>query len=113
MGMLSTFKKKKIVPKRIYKWLTPRAIAYWYMDDGSQKWKNKSLGVRFCTDNFSINEIDNLIFILNDKYKLKCSKQKKQNTFRIYVSSDSYILLKNLIFKNIIPSMKYKFPINK
>ena len=102
---------KKIVPKRIHKWLTPCAIAYWYMDDGAQKWKNKSLGVRFCTNNFSLVEVNTLISVLEEKYKLKCSKQKKQNNFRIYISSDSYTILNNLIFHFLIPSMTYKFPI--
>ena len=102
---------KKIIPKRIYKWLTPRAIAYWYMDDGAQKWKMKSLNVRFCTDNFSLTEVKLLISVLQKKYNLKCSIQKKQHNFRIYISSESYSILTNLIFHFFIPSMIYKFPI--
>jgi len=102
---------KKIVPKRIYKWLTPRAIPYWYMDDGAQKWKNKSLGVRFCTDNFSLTQVKLLISVLQEKYKLKCSIQKKQHNFRIYINSESHTILTNLIFHFFIPSMIYKFPI--
>lgn len=104
---------KKILPKNIHKWLTPRAIAYWYMDDGAQKWKNKSLGVRFCTDNFSLSEVNILIHVLQEKFKLKCCKQKKQNNFRIYISSMSYASLHSLIFHFFIPSMIYKFPIVK
>ena len=102
---------KKIVPKRIYKWLTPRAIAYWYMDDGAQKWKTKSLGVRFCTNNFSLTEVKLLISVLQEKYELKCSTQKKKHNFRIYISSESHSILTNLIFRFFIPSMIYKFPI--
>ena len=47
---------KKKCPRLIEKMLSPRSIAYWYMDDGAQKWKGKSKGVRFCTDNFSHTE---------------------------------------------------------
>jgi hypothetical protein len=83
------------------------------MDDGAQKWKGKSLGVRFCTDNFSLSEVNILMSILQDKYKLKCSRQKKDNNFRIYVSSHSYIILHSLIYNLFIPSMLYKFPICK
>ena len=93
------YSNKKLLPKRIHKWLTPRAIAYWYMDDGAQKWKNKSLGVRFCSDNFSLSEVNKLISVLQEKYSLKCSKQKKQNNYRIYISSKSHTLLTNLIFR--------------
>jgi predicted transcriptional regulator len=81
------------------------------MDDGAQKWKNKSLGVRFCTDNFSLSEVNTLIHVLQEKYKLKCSKQKKQNNFRIYISSQSYTNLHSLIFHFFIPSMTYKWDI--
>ena len=102
---------KKIVPKLIHRWLTPRSIAYWYMDDGSLKWKEKSLGVRFCTDNFSILEVNTLLSVLKEKYNLKCSKQKNRKSFRIYISSESYTDLNTLIFPFLIPSMIYKFPL--
>lgn len=102
--------KKKIVPKRIYKWLSPRAIAYWFMVDRAQKWKNRSLGVRFCTDSFSKSQVEVLISVLERKYNLKCSTQKKQEYFRIYISSKSHTVLTELIFHFIIPSMLYKFP---
>ena len=104
-------KRRKKVPKLIHRWLTPRAIAYWYMDDGAQKWKGKSLGVRFCTDNFTSPEIERLCKVLRERYLLKISLQKKGTAFRIYVSSDSYTLLKDLIFVFLIPSMLYKFPL--
>lgn len=105
------YENKKILPKRIDKWLSPRAIAYWYINDGAMKWKNKSLGVRFCTDNFSVTEVDTLINVLQENYKLKCSKQKKQSNFRIYISSYSYNTLTDLIFRFLIPSMTYKYPL--
>jgi len=28
------------------------SLAYWFMDDGSSKWKNKVLALRFYTDCF-------------------------------------------------------------
>lgn len=104
-------KRCKKVPKLIHKWLTPRAIAYWYMDDGAQKWKGKSLGVRFCTDGFTFSDTDRLLKVLRDKYLLKTSIQKKGDFSRIYVSSHSFVVLKNLIYVFLIPSMIYKFPV--
>ena len=47
--------KKKT--KLIDRWLKGRSIAYWYMDDGAQKWKGRSLVFRFCTDNFKNREV--------------------------------------------------------
>lgn len=114
------FKTRKTVPKLIHRWLTPRAIAYWYMDDGGEKWKRKSLGVRFCTDSFTLSEIDTLTLVLKDKYLLRNSIQKKEKFlpknqerrkgYRIYVSSCSYPVLKSLVYPFLISSLRYKFP---
>lgn len=104
------FKTRKTVPKLIHRWLTPRAIAYWYMDDGSQEWKDRSLGVRFCTGSFTLSEIDTLTLVLKDKYLLKISTQNPVKGYRIYVSTHSYPVLKSLISCFLIPSMRYKFP---
>nr|QIQ59680.1 hypothetical protein [Trebouxia sp. A1-2] len=104
-------KRRKTVPKLIHKWLTPCALAYWYMDDGAQKWKGKSLGVRFCTDNFTLSEIDRLTIILREKCNLKVCIQKKGKASRVYISSNSYPIYKKYIFDFLIPGMIYKFPI--
>lgn len=101
---------KKKVPRLIHKWLQPRSIAYWYMDDGAQKWKGKSLGVRFCTDNFLYKDVQLLAHVLSEKYYLKTSLQKKEDCWRIYISSNSYQILKKYIFSYLISSMLYKFP---
>lgn len=101
----------KRVPKIIARLLKARSIAYWYMDDGAQKWKNVSKGVRFCTDNFQHGEVQSLALLLKEKYQLKTSLQKQRENNRIYVSSDSYHILKKLIWEYLIPSMFYKFPI--
>lgn len=103
--------EKKKVPKLIHRWLTPRSIAYWYMDDGAQKWKGKSLAVRFCTDNFVYQDVKRLAQVLQDKYAVKASLQKKGLHWRIYISSYSYNTLKNLIFSYFIQSMLSKFPV--
>lgn len=104
---------KKVVPKLIHKWLKPISIAYWYMDDGAQKWKNKSLAVRFCTDNFLYNDVKRLQSVLSNTYTLKTSLQKKNTYHRIYISSSSYVCLKQLVYDFLHPSMLYKFPIDK
>ena len=102
--------KKKKVPNLIHKWLTPRSLAYWYMDDGAQKWKNRSLAVRLCTDNFSYKGVELLARTLSEKFSLKTSLQKKGLSWRIYISSSSYEILKELIFSYFLSSMVYKFP---
>lgn len=100
----------KIVPKRIDKWLTPRAFTYWYMDDGAQKWIGKSLGARLCTDNFTHQEVRNLAAILHTKYGIATSTQRKGKGLRIYIKSASYEILCRLTLPQLLPSMEYKFP---
>ena len=105
--------KVKKVPTLIHKWLQPRSIAYWYMDDGAHKWKGKSLAVRFCTDNFTKSDVKRLANLLQNRYKLKTSLQKKDSHHRIYISSYSYPVLRTLIYSFFIESMLYKFPSDK
>lgn len=101
---------KRKCPRLIGRLLSPRSIAYWYMDDGAQKWKGKSKGVRFCTDNFSHTECKRLATLLKRKYQLQTTLQKKGLSYRIYISSHSYIKLREIVFSFILPSMTYKFP---
>jgi hypothetical protein len=49
------------------------------MDDGANKWKNKVLALRFCTDSFSELEIDFLINILKEKFDLNVTKNRSKN----------------------------------
>ena len=100
----------KKVPKIIGELLQPRSIAYWYMDDGAQKWKGKSKGVRFCTDGFLTSDVQILADLLRKEYNLETNLESKGKNKRVYVSAKSYNLLKELIWEFFIPSMYYKFP---
>jgi hypothetical protein len=63
----------KEVPSNIASLLTPRALAYWYMDDGALKWRE----IKCCSaDSFTIDDI-NLLKVLETKFSLKVSLQKR------------------------------------
>lgn len=64
------------------------------MDDGSSKWKNKVLALRFCTDCFIEPEIDIIISILKDKFDLNVTKTKNKN--------NKWRLLEQRIMKKLI-----------
>jgi len=100
----------KRIPKNIGLYLTPEALAYWYMDDGALKWQGKSNAVRLCTDSFSDPEVKLLKISLEEKFFLKCSIQKKNNISRISILEESYPKLKTLILPFLLPCMYYKFP---
>lgn len=103
--------KKKVIPKLIHRWLTPRALAYWYMDDGSMK-SYQSKGVLLNTQAFSHAEVQLLCNVLTEKFNLYCwPRKQKKNTYQIYISGKTYETLRNCIYPFIIPDMQYKFPL--
>lgn len=102
---------KKIVPKEIGKWLTPLALAVWYMDDGSRKPYGK--GAFFHTQNFSLEDQAFLIELLKEKFGLEAHISshgwwKEKQLFRLYITAGSFPLLKNIISPYILPMFSYK-----
>lgn len=109
---ITSGKRKKVLPPQIKDWMSDLSLAYWFMDDGSKKWKNKVLALRFCTDCFIESEIDILISVLKDKFKLNVTKTKnKNNKWRLYIGTDNYEKIKKLIYPHLVYSMVYKFPV--
>nr|YP_009054586.1 hypothetical LAGLIDADG homing endonuclease [Bracteacoccus aerius]AIK29075.1 hypothetical LAGLIDADG homing endonuclease [Bracteacoccus aerius] len=99
--------KKKLPPVSILEqWLTPRALAYWYMDDGSLRTDVNA--VLFSTESFSETEVDSLRQVLLNKYGLKTSRHKKGKFLRIYLSTTSYETFYGLVSPFLIPSIQRK-----
>jgi len=103
----------KRVPMKIFKLLTPRAIAYWYMDDGSLKWKGNSNAVRFCTDCYSEAGIARLRKVLFEKFHLETTIQRKDGKPRIATTEKAYPILRELVLPYLHTSMYSKFPDEK
>jgi hypothetical protein len=99
----------KHVPQLIHRWLTPRGLAYWFMDDGSTKSK-QSKGVIFNTHGFKRSDIDRLIKVLSGRFELKCSARRQNDGHQIYVSGESFEQLLKWIDPFIISEMRYKVP---
>jgi len=101
-------KHQKHVPevKILEEWLTPKALAYWYMDDGSYKGSVNS--ARFCTDGFTYNEVESLVQVLRDRYGFICTIIKDGPSWRIGNSTKSFSDFSDLVKPHIIPTMMYK-----
>ena len=100
--------KEKRIPKLIGKMLTPLSLAIWFMDDGSIK-SSKHKSVLFHTLGYEKKELEQLQFVLLEKFNLKTSLHKqKQKYWRIYIKSESMGAFKSLVGPYIITSMKYK-----
>lgn len=101
---------QKQVPKLIHRWLTPRALSYWFMDDGSVKSK-ESKGVILNTQAFTPGDIERLIQCLQTKFELQATTRKQRDGCQIYISGKSFEKFAALVDAYVIPEMKYKLPL--
>nr|YP_008475107.1 hypothetical protein H731WILSUA-L_006 [Cyberlindnera suaveolens]AGS44436.1 hypothetical protein H731WILSUA-L_006 [Cyberlindnera suaveolens] len=92
----------------IQEWITPFSLAIWVMDDGT----NLNGNIKFCTDSFSLNEVQILQNILLTKFNIETNLHNagngKPDQYRIYVTAKGMTKLIPLIEGYIIPSFKYK-----
>ena len=74
------------------------------MDDGSKQ----GSGLHLNTYAFNTEDIDRLMFTLQDKFGLKCSIHYLNNKPRIYIFKESMNHLVNLVKPYFITEMLYK-----
>ena len=98
---------RKVIPKIIDQYLSPMALAIWIMDDGT-KFKNK--GLKFCTNSFTLKEVQFLSIILKNKYSLNSSIHKISvvNQYNLYIPKSNLNNLIKIVKPYIHPSMYYK-----
>lgn len=95
----------KIVPHNIYELLTPKGLAFWIMDDGSKQGK----GLHISVYAFTNEDVDKLMFTLQDKFNLRCSiHYNRDNKPRIYIFKESMDNLITLVKPYFIDEMLYK-----
>jgi hypothetical protein len=77
------------------------------MDDGSL-YKNK--GLKFCTNGFTLKDVQYLSSLLEDRYKLKTSIHKTGivNQYSLYIPKSSLKDLIKIVKPHIHPTMYYK-----
>lgn len=96
----------KIVPTNISDYLTPLALAIWFMDDGSSTGNT----VRIATNSFTYDEILFLCSVLKKKFNISATVQSGgiNKGHILYISTKSTLQFVNLIKPFMIPSMCYK-----
>lgn len=95
-------KNRKFVPKKIGRFLTPRALAYWFMDDGSRS----SGGVKFNTNSFTYEDVEFLGTVLKEKYNLDCTVQSAgvKNQYNLYILKNSMQDFNNIVRPYMVKS---------
>lgn len=95
----------KKIPDNIYEILTPRGLAFWIMDDGSRQGSGLHLNIYA----FSNEDVDKLMFVLQDKFNLRCSiHYNRDNKPRIYIFKESMDNSRTLIITYFVKEMIYK-----
>ena len=102
----------KVLPYNIEELLTPIALGHWIMGDGY--FTEGSL--KICTDNFTKDEVLKLIEVLDVKFGIKATINKRTNSdgaikWRIRISKISMDKLILLVRPYIISEMLYKLGI--
>lgn len=125
----------KVVPKTIRQDLTPIALAYWYMDDGSIKDRKNRLSFILNTLSFTIYEVFLLCDVLWRKFNILCwpNQQKEDDvtrlrewgidpdsifdtrnrTYWIFISGHSFETMSDTIKRYLVQEMldsKWPFP---
>ena len=97
---------KKIIPLNIETYLTPLALAIWFMDDGFRLQK----GAKIATNCFTFKELQFICEILYKKYNLITTIHLggKNKGYTIYINSKSMYLFSKLVKPFILPSLYYK-----
>jgi hypothetical protein len=98
----------KIIPANIDELLTPVGLAYWLADDGH--FHKAGGGVYFCTDSFSLAEVELLVSVLKKNFDLVGDihfvSNKKFN--RIYLGVYQMDTFRTLVLPYLHVSMQYK-----
>ena len=96
----------KIIPSNIEEFLTPLALAIWFMDDGSKC--NK--GAKIATNCFTPKELIALCEVIYKKYQILCTVQSggKNKGHVIYISVKSMPIFSKLVKPFMLPSLYYK-----
>ena len=99
---------KKIIPKNLGKYLTPIALAVWYMDDGYYYLRDKCSYLYLGNVTKKEAEIVNQIFI--KKFDFLTRVKQKKKGYVIYFPPKEVHKLKQIIKGYIISYFNYKLP---
>lgn len=105
--------KKSVREFLIKEHLTPRGLAFWFMDDGGKLDYNKNSknkGIVFNTQSFTDSEVLCMEKELSEKFNLECETRSNKGKKIIVVKSSSFTKFLELADPFIIPEMKYKLP---
>jgi len=100
---------RKCVPRLISRWLKPRGLAYWFMDDGSLKWR-QSRAVLLNTQGYELSDVERLAEVLTREFALATFLRRQAEGYQLVIAGRSLERLAELIGPYLLQEMAYKMP---
>ena len=97
---------RKQVPKLIHRWLTRRALSYWFMDDGSKSYR----AIYLNTQQFDLESQGRLLGLLATQWSIRATLNRDKTYYRIRIAVESVGRFEELARPYVLPEMLYKFP---
>lgn len=98
----------KRVPRHIRRWLTPLALAVWFMDDGSLK-SQTHRAVILNTQGFNHDDLIKLKEALELRYGIQAVFRKQREGLQLLIVGDDAERFYQTIQRFVLPDFKYKF----
>ena len=101
---------RKCVPQNIEKFLNPRVLAYWFMDDGTCH-RNKKTGAKayyLNTQGFEKYECQRLCDALHSKFNLGANVHKDKTYWTVGILQTSTEHFRQIILPYIVDDFQYK-----
>ena len=94
----------KIIPENIADFLSPRALAFWSMDDGSLA------GSGFYLNTLSYTYAEHIILqkALLNKFNLETNIHKHGDKYKLYIKAKSMNHFRSIVFPYFVDSFLYK-----
>ncbi len=103
--------KKKVITRAALSLLTPKSIAYWYMDDGGlgKSVKNERTSVSLYLNTYMTEEEHNLIIeYFKTNYGIEFRLNKNHGMYRLRIGKQQAVKFVEIIKQYILPEFQYK-----
>ena len=101
-------RRKKRIPKKIHELLTPRALAYWFMDDGTYYTSNQKRSYVFSTQSFPLEDQERLVQAFRYNFSINAKIHKDRSMYRLALPLASSPTFLDLIRPYLHPCFDYK-----
>ncbi len=100
---------RRCVPQLIHRWLGPSGLAYWFMDDGSIKWR-QSRAVVLNTQCYQRHDVERLARVVAQRFALETALRVQAEGYQIVIAGRSLERFVDVIGPRLLPEMLYKLP---